>query len=398
MRLLSILLFFFTGVIFSQNKEGYWDNIRTTNETFTLKSNEKKYIKTADFPEGTTELVYRITVLDDNQKVSSSLVSVLKAIPDPTGISQGAAGAVFLLSTISGEDKCKYAIFTSNEVAENYIKTEKTTNACFVQETPINKEAKLLSSNSKCLTPNTKNLYFAFESDNWVMNEKISLEVVPWVTNKLSRGWNTDTKNEVINYSKKLKVYASLSEKGVFSSCFMNALVKDYTYTEYSSLTDVEKSVIAEKLTESCLIQSGEVKKYYNLFRDLAKTTFDKGNQEEAVNILQTKIIDKKRANAMDYFSLGRFYLLSKQFDKAEKAYNLGLKMDVNEINLQLELAHLYLFTDRLTQAKEIHKKYKNQNVFPKISWTEQTKSDFKLFEKYNLPNKNFNKILRILE
>jgi hypothetical protein len=43
-------------------------------------------IKTDDFPVGTTELIYRITLLDDNQKIANSLVSLLKAVPDPTGI------------------------------------------------------------------------------------------------------------------------------------------------------------------------------------------------------------------------------------------------------------------------------------------------------------------------
>jgi len=62
----------------AQFKDGYWDNIRTTNETVTLRAGEKKVVKSADFPEGTTEIVYRITLLDDNQKLSSSLVSVLK--------------------------------------------------------------------------------------------------------------------------------------------------------------------------------------------------------------------------------------------------------------------------------------------------------------------------------
>jgi hypothetical protein len=37
---------------------------------------------------GTTELIFRITLLDDNQQMAGSLVSLLKAIPDPTGISQ----------------------------------------------------------------------------------------------------------------------------------------------------------------------------------------------------------------------------------------------------------------------------------------------------------------------
>jgi hypothetical protein len=38
-------------------------------------------IKTDDFPVGTTELIYRITLLDDNQKIANSLVSLLKAVP-----------------------------------------------------------------------------------------------------------------------------------------------------------------------------------------------------------------------------------------------------------------------------------------------------------------------------
>jgi hypothetical protein len=48
--------------------------------------------------------------LDDNQKIANSLVSLLKAVPDPTGISQGLR-AVFLLSRISGDDKSSYAVF-----------------------------------------------------------------------------------------------------------------------------------------------------------------------------------------------------------------------------------------------------------------------------------------------
>ena len=70
-----------------------------------------------DLPVGTTEFVYRITVLDENQKLTSSLVSVLKAIPDPSGISQGTAGAIHLTSAISGDDKCTFALFQEANAA-----------------------------------------------------------------------------------------------------------------------------------------------------------------------------------------------------------------------------------------------------------------------------------------
>jgi hypothetical protein len=67
---------------------------------------------------GTTELIYRITLLDDNQQMAGSLVSLLKAIPDPTGISQVLRVFSFLIVKVSGDDKCNYAIFSSSDVAQ----------------------------------------------------------------------------------------------------------------------------------------------------------------------------------------------------------------------------------------------------------------------------------------
>jgi hypothetical protein len=43
-----------------------------------LFARDRIVIKTDDFPVGTTELIYRITLLDDNQKIANSLVSLLK--------------------------------------------------------------------------------------------------------------------------------------------------------------------------------------------------------------------------------------------------------------------------------------------------------------------------------
>jgi L-fucose isomerase-like protein len=98
-----------------------------------------------------------------------------------------------LTSAISGDDKCTYAIFQEANSANQFIKEGTTAKACFEQKEKINKEARLLSSASLCLT-NLPNLWFGFESQNWVMNQKIVLELVPWVDYKASRGWNKATK------------------------------------------------------------------------------------------------------------------------------------------------------------------------------------------------------------
>ena len=129
--------------------------------------------------------------MDENQQLASSLVSVLKSIPDPTGISQGSAGAVFVLSKISGDDKCTYAIFSTDKLALEYKDSGKTLESCLIQDEPVSKDAKRLSvDKSSCLKGNSSPLWFGFESKNWIMKQKIILEVVPWVDKKLSRGWS----------------------------------------------------------------------------------------------------------------------------------------------------------------------------------------------------------------
>jgi hypothetical protein len=65
--------------------------------------------------------------------MASSLVSVLKAIPDP--ISQGSAGAVFIVSKISGMTNAVCCFFA--DLAATKRRKRKTDDACFIQDTPV---------------------------------------------------------------------------------------------------------------------------------------------------------------------------------------------------------------------------------------------------------------------
>ena len=90
-------------------------------------------------------------------------------------------------------------------------------------------------------------------------------------------------------------------------------------------------------------------------------------------------------------------------FNKASIAfndYNLRKAIDKNssELAYQLKLAHVYLFTNIVGEAKDIHKLYKDNNISANKSWVNQTKADFADFEKKGFPTDNFKKILRILE
>ena len=394
---LNVLFVLFSSLVLAQSKDGYWDNIRTTNETIVLGAGKKKMIKTADFPLGTTEVVYRISILDDNQKISSSLVSVLKAIPDPTGISQGSAGAVFLASTISGDDKCKYVVFTNEKDALEYEKSSVLKNACVVQNEPINKEAKLLSEKSKCLNGN-QNLWFVFESDNWIMKQKIVFEVVPWVDYKFKNGWTNSAKKELLSEVENNEIFKSINHKDKLLGYFIETFTSKYNFNDFKEIIPAEKAKAFNDVMEESLKKSGLMKGYLDGIRAEAKRFLLAKEYEKGMSLIENEIIQKGRATDLDYGLQGDFYLMTKQYIKAEVAIKKAISMNATNIEHQLRLAHVYLFSDRVSDAKDIHKKYRSNNVSSSKSWVQATKEDFENFRKNGLPTDDFKKILRILE
>lgn len=394
---LNVLFALFSSFALAQSKDGYWDNVRTTNETITLGAGKKKMIKTADFPLGTTEVVYRISILDDNQKISSSLVSVLKAIPDPTGISQGSAGAVFLASTISGGDKCKYVVFSNEKDALEYEKSSVLKNACVVQNEPINKEAKLLSEKSKCLNGN-QNLWFVFESDNWIMNQKIVFEVVPWVDYKFKNGWTNAAKKELLLEIENNDFFKSINQKDKLLGYFIETFTSKYNFNEFKEIIPAEKAKAFSDVMDESLKKSGLMNGYLDGIRAEAKRLLLAKEYEKGMSLIENDIIQKGRATDLDYGLQGDFYLMTKQYIKAEVAIKKAISMNTANIVHQLRLAHVYMFSNRVSDAKDIHKKYRSNNVSSSKSWTQATKEDFDNFKKNGLPTADFKKILRILE
>lgn len=386
------------SVVCSQNNEGFWDNSRTTNETVILNAGKRKIIKTSDFPSGTTEVVYRISLLDDNQKISSSLVSLLKSIPDPTGISQGTAGAVFLASTISGDDKCKFAIFSTENDALQYGKTGMAKNACLVQDEPVSKAGSLLSEKSRCMAQANGSLWFGFQSDNFIMKEKIVLEVVPWVDYSMRNGWTSDRKKELLLLMEKLDIAQKVSKKDLFFGNFISILIAKYSYADYKKLLSVEKSKLFNDLTQESLVKSGQLDDYLNSVRNEANKLVFTDKTDEGVSMVKKEIVDKNRAVSDDYFLMGNLYLSSKQFVKAEGFFKKAIEMNASEVSYQLKLAHVYMFTDRLSKAKEIHEKFSKNYLANNKSWTAQTKEDFQKFEQNGFDSQYFKKVLRVLE
>ncbi|WP_277013788.1 tetratricopeptide repeat protein [Flavobacterium lindanitolerans] len=398
-RKITFLLFLVLAQSAFSQQDGYWDKERATTKEIIVSAGEKITVKTEDLPMGTTEIVYRITILDENQQMANSLSSLLKAIPDPSGISQGAAGAVFLTSKISGDDKCKYGIFSSNAFAKEYKEKGKTDNACLFQNSPVNKEARRLSiDKSSCLKTGQEYLWFGFESMNWIMKQKIVLEIVPWVDNKLSRGWTLENRQTIIRQIKASDLAKKMLNADDFSLCILEKLQKRYKFQEFQNLLAIEKNKAFKDFGNACLLEKPANKSILTAIRLDAMQYFKNRKYEQAIDLLQTGIMENGNASVLDYNALGQYYLYSRQFDKALKALKEGESKDESELLIQLNMAHVYLLKGDYKKAKEIHKKYRGQNVTPTLSWKAKTQFDFDDLRKAGFVSDDFDRILKLLE
>jgi len=396
-KLLLFITFLFATNTFAQ-QDGYWDKDRSTTKEINVSARDRIVIKTEDLPLGTTEIVYRITLLDENQQMANSLVSVLKSIPDPTGISQGSAGAVFVLSKISGDDKCTYAIFSSDKLASEYKESGKTQESCLVQDEPVSKDAKRLSvDKSSCLNGNSTALWFGFESKNWIMKQKIVLEVVPWVDKKLNRGWSLDNRKTIIDQCKTSNLAQKMTNSDNFCVCVLDKIQAKYKFQEFQKLLTVERSKAFKDAGDSCFGETSTSNVVYSDLRKEASLLIKKGKYGDAIAKLGI-IINDGKGTVLDYSSIGSCYLLTKQYGKALKYLQDGEKLDNTELLIQLNLAHAYLLNDNYKEAKKIYKKYQNQNVTDSLSWIQKTEDDFKAFQKIGIKNEDFERVLKLIK
>jgi tetratricopeptide (TPR) repeat protein len=396
-KLLLAVTFLFSTIIFAQ-QDGYWDKVRSTSKEIKVSARDRIVIKIDDLPLGTTEIVYRITLLDENQNLASSLVSVLKSIPDPTGISQGSAGAVFILSKISGDDKCTYAIFSKEDLAEQYKDSGKTLESCLIQSEPVSKDAKRLSiDKSSCLNNDNGSLWFGFESKNWIMNQKIILEVVPWVDKKLSRGWTLENRKSIIDLCKTSSLAQKMTNSDNFCVCVSEKIQTRYKFHEFQKLLLMERNKAFKDAGDACLNETNTSATNSADLRKEASLLIKNGKYGSAIEKL-AGIINNGKAIVMDYNAIGSCYLLTKQYGKALKYLQDGEKIDNTELLVQLNLAHAYLLNDNYKEAKKIHLKYKNQNVTDSLSWVQKTELDFKAFQKAGIQNEDFERVLRLIK
>ncbi|MEY2703104.1 MAG: hypothetical protein RLY43_1742, partial [Bacteroidota bacterium] len=192
--------------------------------------------------------------------------------------------------------------------------------------------------------------------------------------------------------------YKKSPNQDVFLAQFITIFTEKYKFSEFQQLLPVEKTKAIKEVQEIALKKANQYENYLNTIRVDAVKLYNENKVDKAISKIQDEIIFNKAATAVDYGLLGHFYLFSKQFTKAEEYLNKSIALDKADLTHQLHLAHVYLFTDRVSEAKDLHNQFKAQNITSQVSWVNQTKSDFSEFEKKGFPTANFKKIMRILE
>jgi hypothetical protein len=394
----NAVFFFGTFFGFSQNSESFWDTKRATTETIKVKAGESLVYKSEDLPAGTTEVLYRIKIVETNSKITESLISVLKSIPDPTGISQGTAGIIFLTTTITGKDKFDYALFTSVNDATAFIKTKKSSKSCFQSFESSSSDSKIITFDNQCFNYKTKNLYFVISSKNWVLDQSVLIEVVPFVNKKLARGWNEETKQEILNLAKSQSLYKSVKNQNGFSLQFKNYIEDKVTFTEYQQLLAVEKTGLMEVATQNALKKIGESYIPIQLARLDAEKAVLSANYAKAITLYNELIFDKKLATVTDYFNLSICYLATKQLVNAQNLITEAQTIYKNSLSMHLAMANYFLLASDWKACKEIQEQYKNQNLDATRSWKQESIRLIQVFKLAGLENKTFKKLENILE
>ena len=202
----------------------------------------------------------------------------------------------------------------------------------------------------------------------------------------------------MVSLGKKLDWYKKSSNQSLFLAQFLESFTEKYKFSEYNQMLALEKSKAIIEVQEIALKKTNQFDSYLNTIRMEAIQLYKNNKVDEAISKIQNEIIFKKAANHIDYGLLGSFYLSSKQFEMAELNLEKAILLDKTDLSHKLNLSYVYLFTNRVSEAKDIHNQYKIQNITSNVSWVNQTKSDFSDFEKNGFPTDNFKKILRILE
>lgn len=379
------------GILFAQNKQ-YWDTTKQFYQKFELPAREKKLIE-MNIPNGTLELVYRISILEINKNISNSLADILGNVPYAPAKIFG--GSINLLSGISGTSKCNYYIFNDKQKANTFISNKNTTSDICYSGEKIVEQYSVLDFGQPCYK-NIKKLYIVIENTNLIEKCFVVFEAIPKIDFMVSRGWNENNKTVFLNNCKNIN---SKSNKNINEDCLcvLGKVQEKYSVSEYNKLNIDEKNNIYKNNYNICVnpekVNLEDYTNQYNKAIDL----YNFQKYDSALFIIENLYKTKKEDKDLQHF-LGILYLDTKQFTKS---LNIMTKLDnemPDNLAVKIDFAHALLLNNKYEEAKEIYIKHKNENINTEVTWKQQMKEDFERFEQLGINFIKYTKILKLIE
>ena len=84
---------------------------------------------------------------------------------------------------------------------------------------------------------------------------------------------------------------------------------------------------------------------------------------------------------------IGWYFIETKQFKEALRYYRRAVELYPEDLNMHINSAHMYLFTNEYAKAFDIYKAHLNDSVHPGLSWIDLLRGDYTFFKdnKYDM-------------
>ena len=192
--------------------------------------------------------------------------------------------------------------------------------------------------------------------------------------------------------------------------CTMDSLTRTYSFEEYAALTEKEKHYRTMLLIQDCFEKSGN----QNLGMEMGEVallkkqrdTLEQAGQFAELLTVSRKIVDLGYPSVYNRLKLVRAYLLNGRNNEAFNAVESLSRQLPDDLQVNIYLAHAYLFKNQYDKAEKVYTKFKNrQNTSADNreyaqghTWEQMVGADFKFFIEHKIFNSRYDNIKKKLK